>query len=169
MRIEGVTGEIEIVRADRGDAGTASALMLDAAAWLKERGQELWFPEELRPETLEKVIDAGELHLVKERGRPVGTVIFQLHDRLFWPDMPEGDAAYIHKLTMTREVAGEGLGLQVIVWARDRARQMGLKYLRLDTEAARKNLCGYYETAGFTRHSERQVGRHYVVRFEMRI
>lgn len=164
-----MTREIEIIRADRSDAGTASALMLDAASWLQERGQVLWFPEELKPETLEGVIDAGELHLVKVQGRAVGTVIFQLHDRLFWPDMPEGDAAYIHKLTMTREVAGKGIGLKVLAWARDRARRMGLTYLRLDTEAARKNLCDYYESAGFSRHSERQVGRHYVARFEMRV
>ena len=164
-----MTQEIEVIRADRGDAGTASTLMLDAASWLRKRGQELWFPEELGPETLEGTIDAGELHLVVMQGRPVGTVIFQLHDRLFWPDMPEGDAAYIHKLTMIRDVAGKGIGLKVLAWARDRARRMGLTYLRLDTEAARKNLCDYYESAGFTRHSERQVGRHYVARFEMRV
>jgi len=164
-----VNREIEIVRATMEDAGLASSLMLDTASWLRDRGQELWFPEELAPERLQGAIDAGELHLVKMRGKPVGTVIFQLHDRLFWPDMPEGDAAYIHKLTLAGGAAGEGLGLQIIAWARDRARGMGLTYLRLDTEAARKNLCDYYEAAGFTRHSERQVGRHYVVRFEMRV
>ena len=169
MRSEPVEREIEIVLADRSDAGTASDLMLDTASWLKERGQELWFPEELKAETLEGAIDAGELYLVHVRGRPVGTVIFQLHDRLFWPDMPDGDAAYIHKLTMSREATGRGIGRQVIAWARDRALHMGLSYLRLDTEAARKNLCDYYEASGFTRHSERQVGRHYVVRFEMRV
>ncbi|MGC9324879.1 MAG: GNAT family N-acetyltransferase [Desulfomonilia bacterium] len=160
---------IEIVQACPGDIETASSLMIDAAAWLKERGQELWFSEELAPERLKGAVDAGELHLVHMDGKPVGTAIFQLHDRIFWPDMPEGDAAYIHKLTMNREVAGRGLGIQVIAWARDRARQMGLTYLRLDTEASRWKLCDYYEHAGFARHSERQVGRHYVVRYEMRV
>lgn len=161
--------DIEIVRASQEDTQIASSLMNDAAAWLKERGQELWFSEELAPERLKDAVDAGELHLVHMDGKPVGTVIFQLHDRIFWPDMPEGDAAYIHKLTMNREVAGRGLGIHVIAWARDRTRQMGLTYLRLDTEASRRRLCAYYEHAGFDRHSERQVGRHYVVRYEMRV
>lgn len=161
--------EIEIVRATREDAGLASSLMLDTASWLRDRGQELWFPEELAPERLHGALDAGELHLVKVWGKPVGTVIFQLHDRLFWPDMPEGDAAYIHKLTLTEGTSGRGLGREVIAWARERARGLGLTYLRLDTESARERLCAYYESAGFARHSQRQVGRHYVVRFEMRV
>lgn len=161
--------EIVVIRALPCDTGTASSLMLDTAAWLRDRGQELWFPGELAPETLDAAVAAGELHLVLLGGMPVGTVIFQLHDRVFWPDMPEGDAAYIHKLTLTRGIAGMGLGRQVISWAENRARQMGLTYLRLDTETARKDLCAYYEAAGFARHSERQVGRHYVARFEMKL
>jgi hypothetical protein len=44
-----------------------------------------------------------------------------------------------------------------------------MKFLRLDTEASRAKLCALYESEGFTRHSERQVGRHYVVRYEMRV
>jgi GNAT superfamily N-acetyltransferase len=83
--------------------------------------------------------------------------------------MPEGDAAYIHKITLKRSAAGRGLGRQIIDWAREKARKEGMKYLRLDTEARRAKLCELYESAGFTRHSERQVGRHYVARYEMRI
>jgi GNAT superfamily N-acetyltransferase len=66
-------------------------------------------------------------------------------------------------------VAGGGLGAQIIAWAKEKARSMGMAYLRLDTEAARTKLCALYESAGFTRHSFRQVGRHYVIRYEMRV
>lgn len=143
--------------------------MNEAALWLMERGETLWFPDELTTEKLMPSIDAGELYLVKVGGPAVGTVIFQLADRLYWPDMPEGESAYIHKLTRRRSVAGKNLGRLVIEWAREMARQAAMKYLRLDTEAERKRLCAFYESAGFTRHSERQVGRHYVVRYEMGI
>jgi GNAT superfamily N-acetyltransferase len=160
---------IEIIQAGLNDAGLASSLMTEAAEWLSGKGETLWFPEELTPEKLLSAISAGELYLVMLQGKPVGTVLFQLSDRLFWPDMPEGDAAYVHKIILKRSVAGRGLGRQIIEWARDKARGMGMKYLRLDTEAAREKLCALYESAGFTRHSERQVGRHYVVRFEMKL
>ena len=161
--------DIEIVRAGPEDAGTASSIMCEAALRLKEQGQTLWFPEELTVERLMPFIKAGELYLVKVTGEAAGTAIFQLHDRLYWPDMPEGDAAYIHKITLKSSAAGRGLGRRIIAWAKEKAHKEGMKFLRLDTEAGRAKLCALYESAGFTRHSERQVGRHYVVRFEMRV
>jgi ribosomal protein S18 acetylase RimI-like enzyme len=161
--------DIEIVQAMPADAGLASSIMLEVAEWLKEQGQTLWFPEELTPEKLMGPIDAGELYLVMMQSRPVGTVIFQLHDKTYWPDMPEGDAAYIHKIIVRRSVAGQGLGAQIIAWAKEKAHSAGMAYLRLDTEAARAKLCALYESAGFIRHSFRQVGRHYVVRYEMEV
>lgn len=164
-----MTQEIKIIPIGPADAGLASSIMLEAAGWLKGQGQTLWFPEELTPEKLMVHIQTGELYLVMMGNSPVGTVIFQLHDKTFWPDMPEGDAAYIHKVILRRSVAGQGLGAQIIAWAKEKARSMGMAYLRLDTEAARTKLCALYESAGFTRHSFRQVGRHYVIRYEMRV
>jgi GNAT superfamily N-acetyltransferase len=160
---------IEIVKARPADTDKASAIMNEVAGWLAARGETLWFPEELTPERLLPSIEAEELHLVLMDGEPAGTVIFQLSDRIYWPDMPEGDAAYIHKVILKRSSAGSGISRQIIQWARDKAKDLGMKYLRLDTEAARPKLCALYESAGFTRHSERQVGRHYVVRYEMRL
>ena len=161
--------EIEIVQAGPADAELASSIMLEVAEWLKEQGHTLWFPEELTPEKLMGPIDAGELYLVMMRSRLVGTVIFQLHDKTYWPDMPEHDAAYVHKIVLRRSAAGQGLGARIIAWAKEKARSEGMAYLRLDTEAARAKLCALYESAGFTRHSFRQVGRHYVARYEMRV
>jgi GNAT superfamily N-acetyltransferase len=164
-----MTKDIEFIKAMPEDAGLASSIMLETAEWLKQQGQALWFPEELTPEKLMCSIDAGELYLVMVRNRPVGTVIFQLHDKTYWPDMPEGDAAYIHKIILRRSATGKGLGAQIIAWAKEKARSLGMTYLRLDTEAARAKLCALYESAGFTRHSFRQVGRHYVIRYEMEV
>jgi len=164
-----MTQEIEIIQAKKPDAGTASDIMCEAASWLENTGRKLWFPEELSPEKLSAAVAAGELHLVMKDGEAVGTVIFQLQDRLFWPDMEEGDAAYIHKVILKRSVAGTGLAMKVIEWAKEKAKAQGLAYLRLDTEAGREKLCSLYESAGFSRHSYRQVGRHYVVRYEMKL
>ncbi|HVN71037.1 MAG TPA: hypothetical protein VMU10_03360, partial [Desulfomonilia bacterium] len=114
-------GEIEFIQARSDDANIASSIMQEAAAWLEGTGQTLWFPEELAPDRLKASIDAGELYLVMLDRLPVGTVIFQLTDTLYWPDMSEGDAAYIHKITLIRSVAGMGLGRKIIAWAREKA------------------------------------------------
>ncbi|MCE5275520.1 MAG: GNAT family N-acetyltransferase [Deltaproteobacteria bacterium] len=164
-----VPREIEIVRAGLEDAPTASAILTGAATWLTGRDETLWFPDELTPERFMAAIEAGELYLVKKDGAAVGTVILQDADNLYWPDMRSRDALYIHKLAFVDHVRGRGLGRKVIAWAKARACSAGMTYLRLDTEAARTRLCAFYESAGFHRHSERQVGRHYVARYEMRV
>lgn len=148
------------------DAGAASSVLLDSARGLKERGEALWQEEELGPEQLKPEIAAGRLYLIKAGGMILGTVIFQWEDQLYWPDMQSGDAAYIHKLALKKSAAGCGIGREVIAWAREKAWGSGRKYLRLDCEAKRSRLCSYYESAGFVRHSERQVGAQYFARFE---
>ena len=160
---------VEIVQASQADAPAASTVLIDAARRLQERGEALWKEEELGPEQLIEEIAAGRLYLIKEVGMIIGTVIFQWEDRLYWPDMAGGDAAYLHKLALKESAAGSGIGHEVIAWARGKARSSGRKYLRLDCEAHRSRLCKYYESAGFIRHSERQVGRQYLARYEMDI
>jgi GNAT superfamily N-acetyltransferase len=160
---------IEIVKASHADAPAASTVMIDAALSLQERGEALWKAEELGEDQLIEEITAGRLYLIKDDGMIIGTVIFQWEDQLYWPDMPGGDAAYIHKLVLKKSAAGSGLGREIIAWAREKALRAGRNYLRLDCEAHRSRLCSYYESAGFIRHSERQVGRQYLARYEMDI
>ena len=169
MAIHNKTHPIEIVKAAQPDAVVASSVMIDAACRLKERGEALWKEEELTPEQLIDQIAAGRLYLIKKNGMTVGTVLFQWEDELYWPDMPGGDAAYIHKLVLIKDVAGSGIGKEVIAWARGMAVKAGRKYLRLDCEAHRSRLCAYYESAGFILHSKRQVGSQYLARYEMDI
>ncbi len=167
--MDSTSEHIEIIRARNIDASAASSIMQEAALRLKEQGQELWLQEELEPEHLIEPIAAGELYLVRKGGILVGTVLFQLEDPEYWPDMPPGEAAYVHKLILKTGVAGTGAGREVIAWARATALESGRTFLRLDCEACRDRLCAYYEAAGFVRHSERQVGRHRVARYEMRL
>jgi hypothetical protein len=54
----------------------------------------------------------------------------------------------------------------LLQWAVEKSKSQGLRYLRLDCDAARPKLCSVYENFGFQRHSTRQVGPFYVIRFE---
>ena len=165
--IQEKTQTIEIVQAAQKDAPAASSVLIDAASSLAERGEALWKKEELGPEQLLPEIESGRLYLIKIDDAIIGTVIFQWEDKLYWPYMPAGDAAYIHKLALVKSALRSGIGREVIAWARDRAEKAGMKYLRLDCEAHRSRLCAYYESAGFIRHSFRQVGQQYLARYEM--
>jgi hypothetical protein len=51
-------------------------------------------------------------------------------------------------------------------WAASRAKALGKRYLRLDTDASRPKLRQLYERFGFEFHSFRQVGPYYVARYQ---
>jgi len=156
---------IQIRQAEPRDAAHVSSILCEAAEWLESIGQPLWQPEELTPESIANDVGAG-LHFVEWNSNdPVGVVRFQLRDDMFWPDVPEGESAFIHRLAVRRSVAGIGLSKQMLDWAKARTRSFGLRFLRLDC-VPRPKLCAVYERNGFTKHSEYQAGPYYVVRYE---
>jgi len=160
---------LRIVQATPADVQVASSILQEAARWLVDTGREMWYPYELTPEQLSPPAEAGELYLAKLDGVPVGTMIFQWDDQLFWPDVPAGESAFFHRLAVRRSVAGQGVSTAMIEWAKAMAAKAGKKYLRLDTDAIRPKLCAIYESFGFNLHSTRQMGRFSVARYEMRI
>ena len=105
---------------------------------------------------------------VAQRGDLLAGVLkFQLEDPLFWPDLPQGEAAFVHRLAIRRQFAGAGVSTALLKWAADRAQSIGRAYLRLDCEASRPRLRAFYERCGFRHHSDRHVGPYFVSRYEL--
>jgi hypothetical protein len=154
-------------RAAPADAPAVSGILLEAATWLESTGQPLWNGASLSVEQVNREIDL--YFLAESEGTVAGTLRFQTEDRLFWPDPPEGDAAYVHRLAIRRGFAGGTLSHDMLTWARVRARSLGKRYLRLDYKAARPKLRAVYENFGFVFHSERQVGPYHVARYEYKL
>ena len=100
-------------------------------------------------------------------GEPAGCIKFQLEDQLFWPDRPEGEAAFVHRLVVRRAFKGRGVARALLEWAMGHARGQGRGLLRLDCDANRAKLRALYESCGFRFHSYRQVGPYYVSRYEI--
>jgi len=86
---------------------------------------------------------------------------------MFWSDMAEGDAAYVHRLAVRRAFSGQGVSTALLAWSVERTRMLGRRFLRLDTEASRAKLRALYENFGFRHHSDRQVGPYLVARYEI--
>ena len=160
---------LKIVRAGLADAEAASSILQEAAQWQIQAGREMWRLHELTQDQLSPLIEAGELYLANLDGAAVGTVILQWDDQRFWPDVPQGESAFIHRLAVRRSVAGQGVSTAMFEWAKAEAAKAGKQYLRLDTDSARPKLCAVYEAAGFQFHSKRQVDRFCVARYEMRL
>lgn len=155
--------------ATSSDTTTISSILTEAARWLEQGGQVMWRDSELFPERIATDVAEGLFFLAEQDGVPAGTVKFQLEDPLFWPDQPMGEAAYVHRLAVRREVAGRGVSTALLSWAAERTRSLNRRYLRLDCEASRPKLRAIYERFGFRHHSDRQVGPYFVARYEMTV
>jgi GNAT superfamily N-acetyltransferase len=116
--------------------------------------------------TITADVQSGLFFLAEYDGEPAGTIRYQLEDRLFWPDVPQDDSAFIHRLAVQRRFAGGDVSSALLLWAIARTDKLGRRYLRLDCEAPRRRLQALYERLGFRFHSNRQVGPYYVSRYE---
>jgi len=158
--------QAHVRQASPSDIQTIVAILSEAAAWLQQRGMGMWRTNELAAERIADDVTHG-LFYVAEVGAPVGTIKFQLADTEFWPDVPGGDSAFVHRLAVRRAFAGKGISTALLTWAAQQAVASGRRFLRLDCEASRTTLRAVYERFGFRHHSDRQVGPYFVSRYEL--
>ncbi len=151
----------------REDAKAVYDILREAALWLEQTGQPMCCWGEFLEEDFAP--DIGDFHLASVDGIPAGTLKFLLEDELFWPDHPDPAAAYIHRLAIRRQFAGQGVSRAMLAWTLDHARSLDKKCVRLDCEAARPKLRAIYENFGFRHHSDRQVGPYFVARYEYQL
>ena len=160
---------IFVRRARVEEAIHVAGVLMEAAEWLQQRGTPMWRADELAQEGIAADVTAGDFYVV-EVGRIVaGTLKFQLQDELFWPDVPPGESAFVHRLAVRRAFAGGRVSHALLSWAVERARAFRCRFLRLDCEASRPKLRQFYERFGFRHHSDRQVGPYFVARYEMEL
>jgi len=148
------------------DSEKVSAILREAARWLEQSGMVMWRDNELSPARIAADVDVGLFFIAECEGEAAGVIKFQLEDLLFWPDVPQHQSAFVHRLAVRRQFAGGGISSALLQWAIGRARSLGRYYLRLDCEASRPRLRAVYERFGFRHHSNRQVGPYFVSRYE---
>ena len=149
-----------------GDVADVSDVLLEAATWLDSRGIPLWSPAQCSPEYISADVTSGSFVIAHCDGIAAGVMRFTWEDPHFWPDVPQGQSAFIHRLAVRRSYAGGELSQALLQWAVEETRRRGRLFLRLDCAADRPNLRAVYERFGFQYHSDRQVGPYLVARYE---
>src|SRR4051812_34975060 len=84
----------EVSLATLDDLPIAHEIMKEAAIRLIQKNEEMWTMANVAPEAIRPRIERAELYLFKVEGNPVGTVVFQLEDPIYWPEKPKGEAGY---------------------------------------------------------------------------
>ena len=136
--------EIEVRAATAADAPTVAAILAEVDAWVAQLGTLMWELGEVDESRIATEVASGLFFLAWCDGEPAGTVKFQLDDPLFWPDRPDDNAAYIHRLAVRRKFAGGRISGALMTWAADQARALDRDVLRLDCDADRPSLRAVY-------------------------
>jgi GNAT superfamily N-acetyltransferase len=151
------------------DRSTVSDILAEAVLWLEQKNMPLWGENEISAEIVRQDIESGSFYIAFAEDCAAGVVKFQTEDVLFWPDVAQAESAFLHRLAVRRSFAGGAISTAIMAWAVERSRYLGKQYLRLDCVADRSRLRSIYENFGFQHHSDRQVGSHFVARYEYKV
>jgi GNAT superfamily N-acetyltransferase len=132
---------------------SAVATLLDEATlWVEARGYEQW-PLPFPREEIADAIERGEVYVAEVGGDVVATVTLLWDDELHWGERPP-DAAYVHKLAVSRARAGQQIGRAIVEWADETAAANGRSFLRLDCQRANPGIRNYYDELGFEHRAD---------------
>lgn len=71
------------------------------------------------------------------------------NDIEIWGEMEKGDAIYLHRICTNPSLRGNRYIDQIVDWSKEYSRQLGRKFVRLDTLGNNKKLIEHYTSAGF--------------------
>ena len=104
---------------ETGRVEEAIEIMREVSLWGQARGLRVWPLDWLTPEALLTPDAPPESFCVGYlNGEPAGCMILQWQDRVWWPDAPYGQAAYLHKLCVRPPFAGMGIPQQFLTFIR---------------------------------------------------
>lgn len=152
--------------AQPADVAVVAGVLSAAATKLVERGEALWSAAEVSEEAVLPHIRSGLYHLGTHAGEAVGVFRLQLQDPAFWPEIPDGTSAYLHKLAVLPQRQGQGFAHELLRHAVRLTWDKHLQFLRLDCVAGRPRLRSVYESFGFRHHGLKQMGGGMFDRFE---
>src|SRR3989441_7210262 len=119
----------KVVRARPDDIDLVLGILDEAASWIIEQKlPSVWKPGEFSRETFLDQISRREVHIGLIDGKPVGTIILQWNDLVFWGER-QPDSGYVHKLAVTPAYAGQRFGLEMLKWAEATVGEAGMRFL----------------------------------------
>lgn len=85
-------------------------ILLDAVLWMrKNQLQNKWTEDNIKWNSLSKSYKISDFYIDYENGMPAGCMAITDIDSKYWPQIPQGQSLYIHKLAVKRRFAGKDI------------------------------------------------------------
>ena len=114
---------MHIRQAQLTEARVVAEVLSVAAASLVEKGYALWGMGEVNEAAVADHVRAGMYYIAFDDEGPIGVFRFQLEDRLFWPEVPDGSSAFIHKIAVYPHKQGRDIAQALLSHACELAHQ----------------------------------------------
>ncbi|REK75586.1 GNAT family N-acetyltransferase [Paenibacillus paeoniae] len=137
-------------------------LMLSVASWLRSKGSGQWgkLLDGHDDHDLNGAIKRGEvvLFIADDVQDLAGAIILQQQpsewDRRLWGMELKDTAVYLHRLTVNRRYAGQGLGKDIMDWVESGMGYANKDRIRLDCFASSDKLNAFYTECGYAYRGE---------------
>lgn len=120
--------------------------------WLRDKGIDYWQdwidPPAHFVDWIRQGFDEEQFYMVEDAGEAIGCFRLQWEDAMFWGEQ-DTTAGYVHSLIMSRNLAGRGIGAEVLRLIESYSRENKKDFLRLDCGVDIGGLRNYYERYGF--------------------
>lgn len=147
------------MQAKASDWQKVHGLLVEAAAWLREKGLRQWNPE-YPSHRFAREVEAGSVWYWAGGGEVIATAtLHELRPEYYPPGVWEDEipAWYVCRFTVARRFAGQRVGEQVLERIEADAVGAGIRALRLDVTASNPFLEEYYLARGFQRHQTVEI------------
>lgn len=129
-------------------------IVREVGQWLVDGGQTMWKIETLTAANLFDDYTTGNcyvMYAVDDNGpeKPAAAFMLQWKDPLYYADVPDNTAGFIHKLAIRREFAGQNLFQPILEFCQRVCLQRNIHEIQLETDATRPPLMRFYERYGF--------------------
>ena len=151
-----------IKQANENDILTIEEILLDAVMWMKKnKMQNQWDENSIKWDILSIDYQLNNFYIDYENGIPAACIAITDLDQKYWPEIPQGESLYIHKLAVKRVFSGKGISKELINYVKTLLLKNAVDSLRLDCDLQRKKLRMLYESEGFMYAATKKLGSNY--------
>ncbi len=141
--------DVVIKQAEISDISILESIFADVVHWMDDNGLHQWEHEHVKWHELSQYFAPSDFFIAYADNAPSACMALIDHDPYFWPDIPQGESLFLHKVAVKRAFSGMGISKAMIDFAKQKAQTLGIKTLRLDCHQHRHKVRAVYEKQGF--------------------